>query len=248
MNNATLFAMIERLEKSENELEVKEVCQSFCEEISFEYYLCGVCTITSLSSPEYSTLTNYPSSWFDSYFESGLQKHDPVVKYCFDQITPVRWDKLIKMEQYMTPEGMQVMQCAGENGLVNGISVPYKSLTGEISVFSLSTCSESDIDNRMLKALAPAQAFGTALFQNIHRIKKNSPCENEQKGVLTARETECLFWACEGKTTWEISKILEISERTIVFHLTSATKKLGATNRQHAVAKAIINGLVKPKP
>jgi LuxR family transcriptional regulator, transcriptional activator of the bioluminescence operon len=30
--------------------------------------------------------------------------------------------------------------------------------------------------------------------------------------------------------------------------LTSVIKKLGASNRQHAVAKAVMYGLVRPKP
>ena len=248
MEDTTLHQLIERLGDANTADDLRDVCTSFCEAISFEYYLYGICKITSLSSPDYSTFNNYPPCWFDSYFELELQKYDPVVRYCFDQTAPVRWDKLAQMEQYITPEGLQIMQQAAENGLVNGISVPYKAPSGEISVFSLSTSMEDDIDDRMLKALAPAQAFGTALFQNLSRIQENFAKKEDDAPNLTSREIECLFWACEGKTTWEISKILEVSERTIVFHLASATKKLGAVNRQHAVAKAIISGLIKPKP
>lgn len=63
---------------------------------------------------------------------------------------------------------------------------------------------------------------------------------------LTPRETECLQWAAAGKTAWETSRILAISERTATFHLTNAVKKLGATNRRAAVARAIGLGLIAP--
>jgi LuxR family transcriptional activator of bioluminescence operon len=53
-----------------------------------------------------------------------------------------------------------------------------------------------------------------------------------------------MFWACEGKTTWEISRIVEISERTVIYHLHNSAQKLGASNRQHAVAIAIGKGLI----
>ena len=58
-------------------------------------------------------------------------------------------------------------------------------------------------------------------------------------GCITAREHECLLWAGEGKTDWEISIILGISRSTVVKHVGSARRKLGATNKAHAIALAI---------
>ena len=63
---------------------------------------------------------------------------------------------------------------------------------------------------------------------------------------LTEREKECLLWTTEGKTSWEIAQILNISERTVVFHLNNAVKKLNVSNKQHAVARAISLGHIKP--
>ncbi len=59
------------------------------------------------------------------------------------------------------------------------------------------------------------------------------------QSVLTARERECLRWASLGKTTWEIGRLVDISEHTARFHLRNACTKLAATNRQQAIAKAI---------
>jgi LuxR family transcriptional activator of bioluminescence operon len=46
----------------------------------------------------------------------------------------------------------------------------------------------------------------------------------------------------------EMAQIVGVSERTVNFHPTSVIKKLGASNRRHAVAKAVMYGLVKPRP
>ena len=62
--------------------------------------------------------------------------------------------------------------------------------------------------------------------------------------ALTRRERECLLWAAEGKTSWEIGQLLNISERTSIFHLQNATHKLGASGRQAAIARAISLGLI----
>ena len=61
---------------------------------------------------------------------------------------------------------------------------------------------------------------------------------------LTPREIECLAWASNGKSEWEISQILGISEHTSEKHMINARKKMGALTRTHAVAEAIRLGLI----
>jgi DNA-binding CsgD family transcriptional regulator len=64
------------------------------------------------------------------------------------------------------------------------------------------------------------------------------------KLALSARETEVLEWVKEGKSAWEASVILGISERTVRFHVANIMRKLGASNRAQAVAIALQLGLV----
>lgn len=61
---------------------------------------------------------------------------------------------------------------------------------------------------------------------------------------LTPRERECLKWAANGKSEWEISQILGISEHTSEKHLINAKTKLKAVNRAHAVAEALRRGYI----
>ncbi|GAB4407113.1 MAG: hypothetical protein OHK0032_02390 [Thermodesulfovibrionales bacterium] len=62
---------------------------------------------------------------------------------------------------------------------------------------------------------------------------------------FSLREIEVLKWAKEGKTNWEISVILGISERTVKFHIASILRKLDAVSRGHAIAKALELGVLK---
>ena len=64
---------------------------------------------------------------------------------------------------------------------------------------------------------------------------------------LTKRELECLKWCAVGKSYWETSVILEISERTVNFHMASVREKFGASSNAHAVAKGIANELIPIK-
>lgn len=61
---------------------------------------------------------------------------------------------------------------------------------------------------------------------------------------LSARERDCLALAAEGKTNWEISVILGISEATVRFHIDNARRKLGAVNRAQAVARLVNQRLI----
>ena len=64
-------------------------------------------------------------------------------------------------------------------------------------------------------------------------------------GELSDRERDCLSWAALGKSSWEIGRILSISENTVVFHIKNAMRKLGVSNRVLAAAKAIELGLIE---
>jgi len=62
------------------------------------------------------------------------------------------------------------------------------------------------------------------------------PAEGEEVR-LTDRERDALAWVAEGKSDWEISMILGLSETTVRFHVDNGRKKLGAVNRAQAVAR-----------
>jgi len=47
-----------------------------------------------------------------------------------------------------------------------------------------------------------------------------------------------LIESARGKTTSEIGQALQISERTVAFHLSNVRRKLGAANSRHAVTRA----------
>lgn len=55
---------------------------------------------------------------------------------------------------------------------------------------------------------------------------------------LTAREQDVLRWLRQGKSNWDISKILDISEHTVKFHLRAVCRKLNVQNRVQVVAFA----------
>jgi LuxR family quorum-sensing transcriptional regulator LasR len=58
---------------------------------------------------------------------------------------------------------------------------------------------------------------------------------------LSPRQRE---WSAEGKTTWETSVIIKCTEATVNYLLRQAIRKLAATNKTHAVSRALHLGLI----
>ena len=63
--------------------------------------------------------------------------------------------------------------------------------------------------------------------------------------ILTARELEVLALAASGLSNRELAQTLMVSEATVKTHLHHAFTKLGADNRQAAIATAVKRGLIR---
>lgn len=226
-------------------VDLKNVCEDFCRQIGLEFYLFGVCEAVSLVAPKIVTLTNFPAGWVALYFQNRSSDADPILRYSFSHTAPVLWRELFGMHGYDGPVEKAFVDTGRAFGLHHGLTVPLNPPSGQTAYFSVVSADPCFEEHRLGNLLPEAAMFSKYLFDAYIRIDK---IENPKVSELTERELECLFWACEGKTAWEMAKIVGVAERTINFHLTSVIKKLGASNRQHAVAKAVMYGLVKPRP
>jgi DNA-binding CsgD family transcriptional regulator len=122
------------------------------------------------------------------------------------------------------------------------LSIPLRSLTGEVGLF----CIEADIPaedwrEQKPRLLTDFQTLANYFHQHILRIYGH----NASNAILiSARELDCLKWMAAGKTAWEASVILGISERTVRFHLNAAREKLNCLTTTQAVAKAVSQQLI----
>lgn len=126
------------------------------------------------------------------------------------------------------------------HGLQGGMLVPVPVAQG-FALLVLATChhvSSAALQQARPAALLFSRYLHLACMPHIERFAR------ERRPKLRAREIECLSWAAQGKTTWEISRLLEISKHTVDFHLRNACERLDAVSRQRAVAKATELGLL----
>lgn len=75
-----------------------------------------------------------------------------------------------------------------------------------------------------------------AMYFHAHVRRKLSSERKIGCILLSSRELECLEWAAQGKSAWEIGCILGISRHTVADYLGNAKEKLGVRTIVQAAA------------
>ena len=182
-------------------------------------------------------LCDWPVEWLKRYVARNYVDHDPVVSRMKQLQAPFQWRDAAE-EVKVDHDGEVVMGDAGEFKLKDGLAFPLVTLDGQIVMVSLGG---EQVEMSGLE-------FGMISLVATYAIGRAMQLTSEERVIdtveLTPRERECLKWAAVGKSEWEISQILGISEHTSEKHLLNAKCKLGAVNRVQAVAEAIRRGYI----
>ena len=117
-----------------------------------------------------------------------------------------------------------------------------RSRFGEIAIFGITTeTNEPEWEKIRQSLLQDIRVLANYFHGHVLRINGHN---SDSDILMSARELDCLKWTAAGKTAWEASVILGISERTVRFHLNAAREKLECATTTQAVAKAIVNQLI----
>ena len=183
--------------------------------------------------------STYPDKWVDRYISRNYVVVDPVVRRAFTSLVPFDWAELPKSKEEKNFFGESVEFGLGRQG----ITFPVRGGRNEIGLFNLnSEASERDWRSMRTLLIRDFQILATLFHDGI--LSAENVALSTRTVELSPRETECLKWAAEGKTAWETSLILGVSERCVRFHLDQARRKLDCLTKVQTVAKAIAAGLV----
>lgn len=187
-------------------------------------------------------LSNYPVKWLDHYTNNSYRSDDVVGRYSALCSRPFSW-KEVRKKYVLTPDQRRVFDEALDAGLKSGASVPIHGPGAAVAAFSVSNdMDQEEFEKLFLKNRHEIHLMATYAHEKIMAISFSKPAVSDIK--LTARELEVITWIARGKTRWETAEILSIAEETVKQHLENACNKLEASNKAHAVAKALSNGLI----
>ncbi len=209
-------------------------------ELGYEYALFGVVPDKALQIDTALLVTNYPHEWLRTYEQQQLHKVDPIVSHCLTSSLPIVW----KPEHFIGKARGEFYEQACGHGLRSGVSLPMHGINNEVGVLSMvSSDTEREVGGHRTEALPAISLLRDYALESSRKFmsRSNKPTENFK---LTTSELECLKWVSNGKSSWEISRILSRSEATINFHIANIMKKFGVQTRQQAVIKSIRIGII----
>jgi DNA-binding CsgD family transcriptional regulator len=195
---------------------------------------------TYLSVNQYNGMTfeplniSYPQQFLDIYQQCGFAPNDPIFNAVFNQPGVNYWADLLNGSEV----DKKLTALVNDFNLIDGYESNIRSQSHN-RLGMMSIC------GRKVERSERTETIMRLMLPHIHQAFARVRATSRAQGIkLTGRENEILNWVQTGKTSWEISSILKISERTVRFHLANVMKKLDATSRTHAVAVALDLGLI----
>lgn len=191
--------------------------------------------------PTVFSMRNVPDDMAPLWCRGGYYGRDPVMDAARRLSRPFNWahegPQSRVMQETLSDRHQPVVQYLREKGMSKGITVPIQSPGGSLATFTaISNGGSGDVGEESVNLSAVGflgQLLHDAIMPSLPAQALQSPHVS-----LTPRELQCLRLCSSGLTAKEIAHELNRSVATVTLHLTSATKKLGARNRFHALALA----------
>lgn len=233
---ADIFLLTEQINKSTDILDIQNIILRKLNTYGVERVFAGIIPIHAVSPEEqlsHVLFGNWPQEWAARYFQNDYLEQDPTITHLRTASSSLKWNDISKKQSL-------VMNEASEFQLHDGITIPMISIDG--AKLGMSFAGERLSKSPELEQLCYfTSAISTA---RVLEITRQQHATNRNSFNLTPAEFKCLQWATEGKTNWEIGRILFISERTVEKHIGNCLIKTNSLNRTQLVANGLRHGLI----
>jgi len=183
-------------------------------------------------------LNDWPAEWLAIYASRDYIYEDPVCAGLHGEYGAVKWADAFGAAA-QDRRSCEIADGARAFDLRAGVTLNFPTAGAGAALLSLAGAHfdyEAADTGRM--ALIGQYAISKAIC--LSSENQTSP----QAARLTRREHDILLWVCEGKTDWEISRILGISQHSADKYARRLKEKLNASTRTHLVAQAFRLGLI----
>jgi LuxR family quorum sensing-dependent transcriptional regulator len=224
---------IQCLDQQTSAADVGRAFHAYIGQFGFTHFLIGRITPDAAKQDRGEMWAqSWPNDWYQIWTKR-YYRLDPLVERARASCAPFRWTDL---RAEFVSRGLHVFEDAKEFGIADGLSASYSLGSGGIAGITIGT-PKFDLDPDAKASILLGLAYCELKLSRVaHQPKETSR--------LSERERECLCWVAAGKTDWEISEILGISQQTVHKHVSNALKKLSASTRAHAIALALRERLI----
>ena len=180
---------------------------------------------------------NTPDEFFLEYHAKRYLQADSLIREMRRtrrlQSWPEGWRKLGQKKEIIS----LYKDFSKAQGYLHGSEAVAATKNESLFCFSGSSMKRYERNSAIIEYVVPHLHLALSHISDKKPLRADEP-------ILSVREIEVLNWLKHGKSTWDISAILGISERTVNFHVRNITQKLDAVNRTQAVAVGASLGLI----
>ncbi|MEO8740151.1 MAG: LuxR family transcriptional regulator [Casimicrobiaceae bacterium] len=192
--------------------------------------------------------TTLPIEWVARYDQLAYIEIDPRILKTWESAIPLVWDS--RSERGVDKRTDDFLDDAANHGVASGVAMPIHDAKYHRIAVALNSANPIIDDRRgaeIARRLGEIVLLGTYFHELFCKGVVARDVPPASRGAsLSPRQCECLLLAAHGLTTEDIAFKLGISVRTAQFHFDGIRSKLGAANRQEAVAIAIGKGVIRP--
>jgi DNA-binding CsgD family transcriptional regulator len=220
--------------------EFRDAVVRFAQRLGFETVTATVAVDRMVGDTEFIAVHNTPLAFQHTFENLGVGRQDPVMQHCRRHTVPIIWDQ----KTYLDSGAIELWEHQASHGYRHGIAMALHMPEGRHFLIGVDRDQPLPSDSgELTRIVADLQLFAVHAQDAALRVLV-SEASRPERPELRPRELEVLRWTMEGKTAWEIGRLLSIAERTVVMHLQNAMQKLGCNSKHQAVLKALRLGLM----
>ena len=198
----------------------------------------------SLNKLKYDFASDDFSVWHKHYISENYEEIDSTLDKVYQTNLPQFWDLQEQLKTATTPKEKQMRLDSIAFGAEKGLSIPIHGPQEDFAnLLLVQMRGQSCLD---VWQHLQYEFFTTAYYYYSYLqpllLKIQEPIE---KFDLNKREMQCLHLIAKQHSVADIATKLNITERTVNYHIQRANKKLGTKNKHQSVAKAIQKGFIK---
>jgi len=197
------------------------------------------------AGPPKNLISQNLDEWTAHYETQGYVSVDPCARFALAGRPSFSWsDARAQLSSADQPDPRKAKELWGEAadaGMRDGLIIRSLGPSGQV-LFTRMVTGEKLIrpaDRAILDSLAVV--FSTLRFRLCEQAY-----DRPTGAILTQRETECLRLAGQGLKDAEIAVQLDVSRKTVNFHIENAKRKLGAPTRLAAFNRALDLNILSP--
>lgn len=197
----------------------------------------------SLHKLKYDISSANFARWHKHYISEGYEDVDTTLDVVYRTVMPTFWDLQQQLKEAKTPREKKMRLDSIQFGSEKGLSIPIHGPQEDFAILLVvqmrgETCLENW--QELQYELFAAAYYYYAYLQR--HLLKLLPEDKENK--LTKRDLQCLTLIAKQYSMEAIAQALNITDRTVNYHIQRLNKKLGTSNKYQSVIKALNKGLI----